>query len=169
MARRSPQNDRYKRDANIGSTRKSAASAKPKRAQADSGKSGTPAKTTTKAKPKSSPRMLLPNPDTEEFRRWNILNYVLLAVALLFAFIVLVWGHQLQNTPWYYVMWGGWGVCLAGSMYIQFSKLRKLRQEWVDSGQAAAKAKADEKARAEKAAAKEADKAGRAQKDRDDD
>ena len=89
-------------------------------------------------------------------------------MALLFAFIVLVWGHQLQNTPWYYTMWGGWGACLAGSMYIQFSKLRKLRQEWVDSGQAAAKAKADEKARAERAAAKEADKASKAKKDTDD-
>ena len=159
MARRSPQNDRYKKDANVGSTRKSAASAKPKRPQADSGVSGTPAKSTKpQTKGKKPARMLLPNPDTAEFKRWNILNYSLLVLALLFAFAVLVWGRRLEKTPFYYLMWGGWGAALAGSMYIQFSKLRKLRQEWVDSGQAAAKAKAEDKERAEKAAAKEAAK-----------
>ena len=158
MSRRSPQNERYKKDANVGSTRKSAASAKPKRPQAEAGASGTPAKA-AKPKPKAKPgRILLPNPDTVEFRRWNILNYALLGLALLFAFVVLVWGRRLEKTPFYYLMWGGWGAALAGSMYIQFSKLRKLRQEWVDSGQAAAKAKADDQARAEKAAAKEAAK-----------
>jgi uncharacterized membrane protein YcjF (UPF0283 family) len=158
VARRSAQNDRYKKDANIGSTRKSAASAKPKRPQAESGTSGTPAKS-DRAKPKKPTRTLLPNPDTAEFRRWNILNYALLGLALAFAFVVLVWGRRLEKTPFYYVMWAGWGASLAGSMYIQIVKLRKLRQEWVDSGQAAAKAKADDKERAEKAAAKEAAKA----------
>ena len=161
MARRSPQNDRYKKDANVGSTRKSAASAKPKRPQAEAGTSGTPAKSDrSKPKPKAKPgRMLLPNPDTAEFKRWNIINYSLLGLALAFAFVVLVWGRKLENTPFYFLMWGGWGAALAGSMYIQFSKLRKLRQEWVDSGQAAAKAKAEEKERAEKAASKAAAKA----------
>jgi uncharacterized membrane protein YcjF (UPF0283 family) len=156
VARRSPQNDRYKKDANVGSTRKSAASAKPKRPQAESGTSGTPAKS-DKAKAKPA-RIMLPNPDTAEFKRWNMINYALLGVALLFALVVLAVGPQLQKTPWYYVLWGGWGAALAGSMYIQFSKLRKLRQEWVDSGQAAAAAKVQDKERAEKAAAKEADK-----------
>jgi uncharacterized membrane protein YcjF (UPF0283 family) len=163
MARRSPQNDRYKKDANIGSTRKSAASAKPKRPQAESGTSGTPAKaerSRTKAKAKPA-RILLPNPDTEEFKRWNMINYALLGMALLFALVVLAVGPQLQKTPWYFVLWAGWGASLAGSMYIQIVKLRKLRQEWVDSGQAAAKAKADDKERAEKAAAKEAAKAAK--------
>ena len=162
MARRSPQNDRYKKDANIGSTRKSAASAKPKHQQAESGRSGTPAKSVvSRSKPKPKARILLPNPDTAEFKRWNMINYGLLGGALLFALVVLAVGPQLQKTPWYYVLWGGWGAALAGSMYIQFSKIRKLRQEWVDSGQAAAKAKADDKARAEKAAAKEAAKAAK--------
>ena len=158
MSRRSPQNDRYKKDANIGTTRKSAASAKPKRPQAESGTSGTPAKS-EKTKAKKPARVLLPNPDTTEFKRWNILNYALLGMALAFAFVVLVWGRSLEKTPFYYLMWGGWGACLAGSMYIQIVKLRKLRQDWVDSGQAAAKAKADDKARAAKAASKEAAKA----------
>ena len=160
MARRSPQNDRYKKDANIGSTRKSAASAKPKHQQADSGKSGTPAKSTTakpkfKPKAKASTRILLPNPDTAEFKRWNMINYGLLGVALLFALVVLAVGPQLQRTPFYYILWGGWGAALAGSMYIQFAKIRKLRMEWVESGQAAAKAKVDDKAKADKVAAKE--------------
>ena len=159
MSRRSPTNDRYKKDANVGSTRRSAASAKPTRPQAGPSGSATPSKSAKASKPARPQRQLLPNPDTAEFRRWNYVNYGLLVAALAFAFATLVWGRQLQGTPWYYVMWAGWGACLAGSLYIQLVKLRKLRQEWIDSGQAAGKAKADAKAAAEKAKAKaEADK-----------
>ena len=124
MSRRSPTNDRYKKDAQIGTTRRSAASVKPKRPQADIAGAAKPAeKTKGKAatKPKQ-PRVLLPNPDTPEFRRWNIANYALLGLALAFAFVVLVWGHQLEKTPFYYVMWAGWAVALGGSVWIQLSK-----------------------------------------------
>jgi hypothetical protein len=167
MARRSPMNERYKKDAKVGSTRKSAASAKPKRELGESAKAAAPAK---KAAPNKG-RMLLPNPDTPEFKRWNMINYVALGVALAAAVLVLIVQQQ-ARTPDALVLgvlpasvvvgviWAVWGVSLAASMYIQFAILRKQRIEWEASGQAAAKAKEDAKAREARKADKEAAKSG---------
>jgi hypothetical protein len=164
MARRSPQNERYKKDAKVGSTRKSAASAKPKRELGESAKVVTPAK-----KPAQKGRILLPNPDTPEFRRWNTINYIALGIALASAVLVLLVQQQ-ARTPNALVLgvvpantvvgviWAVWGVSLAASMYIQFAIIRKQRIEWEASGQAAAKAREDAKVREAKKADKEAAK-----------
>jgi hypothetical protein len=144
VARRSPQNERYRKDAKIGATRKSASSAKPKRKVADpvSSSGGSSSKSSgTKAKPAKG-RFLLPNPDTPEFRRWNILNYVALGVAMLAAFAVLIWSRQVQGTWVNWVLWAIWGIGLASSMYIQIKIVRPLRQEWERTGMAEAKARA---------------------------
>ncbi len=165
MARRSPQNDRYRKDAKVGATKRSAASAKPKRELGDSssslsgttGKKGAPAKG----------RRYLPNPDTPEFRRWNYLNYGLLGVALLAALILLLVQSQFRGTAGplgipketiIVAMWVVWAVALGGSTYIQFAVLRKMRADWEASGRAEAHARALDKERAEKDAAKAAAK-----------
>jgi hypothetical protein len=168
MARRSPMNERYKKDAKIGSTRKSAASAKPKRELGESAKAAAPSQ---KPAP-SKGRILLPNPDTPEFKRWNMINYVALGAALAAAVGVL-FVQQQARTPGAMVMgvvpanvvvgviWAIWGVSLAASMYIQFAILRKMRMEWEASGQAAAKAKENTKAKAAREAEKDAAKSGK--------
>jgi hypothetical protein len=171
VARRSAQNDRYKKDAKIGSTKKSASSAKPKRKVADpiSSSGGSSSKSSSN-KPKEKSSFLLPNPDTPEFKRWNLINYGALFVAMAAAVAVLFWNKQITGTWVNWVLWAIWGIGLASSMYIQLKIIRPMRQEWERTGRAAAKSRelAEEKAAADAereetkkamAAAKEAKKA----------
>jgi hypothetical protein len=162
VARRSPQNDRYKKDANIGSTRKSASSAKPKRKVADpmSSTRGSSSKSSSsKKKPATKGKLLLPNPDTEEFRRWNLINYGALFVAMAAAVAVLFFGKQTQRMWLYWAMWAIWGIGLASSMYIQLKIVRPMRVEWEKSGMAAAKSRELLEERAAEAAEREKTKA----------
>jgi hypothetical protein len=171
VGRRSPQNERYRKDAKIGSTKKSASSAKPKRKVADpvSSSSGSSSRSSSK-KPATKGKLLLPNPDTPEFRRWNLINYGALLVAMAAAVAVLFWSKSIQGTWVNWVLWAIWGIGLASSMYIQLKIIRPMRQEWERTGMAAAKSRelAEEKAAADAereqtrkamAAAKEAKKA----------
>ena len=163
MVRRAPTNERYRKDAKIGSTRRSAASAKPKRHLGESSAQSSAPKGRKSAKParKRSP-LLMPNPDTPEFRRWNAINFAFLGVALAFAIIGVTTSRVLAATPWPSVVFGGEFAALGASLYIQLVKLRGMRREWVASGKAEEQAKADEKARAERDAAKAAAKAAAA-------
>ncbi len=163
MARRNPQNERYRKDAKVGATRRSAASAKPKRELGDTSSSSKPV--AKKGASKSGPRYL-PNPDTPEFRRWNIINYSMLGVALGAAVVLTIVQTQIHGAAgplgvpkeWIvYALWGVWALGLGGSMYIQFSILRKMRAEWEASGRAEARARDIDRERAEKAAAKKAE------------
>jgi hypothetical protein len=170
VGRRSAQNERYRKDAKIGSTKKSASSAKPKRKVADPMSSSGGSSSKSGKKPAAKGKFLLPNPDTPEFKRWNLINYGALFVAMAAAVAVLFFGKQAQGTLWYWMLWGLWGVGLASSMYIQIKIVRPMRLEWERSGAAAAKSRelAEEKAaadaerektKAEMAKAKEAKKA----------
>lgn len=156
MARRSPQNDRYKKDAKIGSTRRSAASAKPKRDVASAG--GSSGSKSSKTAPEKKGRVFLPNPETPEFKRWNMLNYVALGVALAAAGGVLLVGRTYPQ--WVtYGLWVIWGIGLASSMYIQIKIIRPMRLDWERSGAALAKSKQLEEERASKAAERDKAKA----------
>jgi hypothetical protein len=169
VSRRSGTNPRYQKDAKTGMTRRSAASAKPKRDVGSAEASGS--SSSGKKTPAKSPRMILPNPPTAEFKRWNLLNYVALGVSLVMALIIVTltyrFGNAIGKAPWMGALWGLWGVGIAASLWIQFSILRKLRIDYVESGQAerdskekmAADAAAKRAAAAEEKAAKAEEKA----------
>jgi len=156
MARRSPANERYgKNTAPAGKTRKSAAAAKPKRANAATG-SSRPSKSTKKSVPaKRDP--LVYNPDTPEYKKWRRIWWACLGVAVAFTtasfFVMPPRGNQQQLGI---ILLGvGYGA-IAVALFLDFTKLRKLRAEWLKSGQAAEAGKAAEKEREAKAAQKAA-------------
>lgn len=127
MARRSPMNERYQKNtAPAGKTRKSAASAKPKR----SGGTGTSSKPVAK---KERPSAILPNPDTAEFRYWRRIWWVTLIASAVFTFGSLgirQWmGQQLVANVMLFV---GYAL-IFGALAIDWLKIRKLRNEWVES------------------------------------
>ncbi len=122
MARRSAQNPRYQRDAKIGSTRRSAASAKPKRESGTSGGSGG-----KKSSSASKSKARVPfEPDTPEFKRWRKIWLGLLVAAIVFS--VGAWYGK--ETPA-----GTLGLVFAYStlfsaLYIDLTKIRRMRKEW---------------------------------------
>lgn len=135
MARRSATNERYQKFTGpAGKTRKSAAAAKPKRASSSSGskKSSKPS-----ASAKRGP--LIMNPPTAEYRRWRRIWWILLIVAL-----VLTGGSWLVrvNIPSLTTLSGAaLGVGYASifaALYIDWTKLRRLRLEWEAKGRPSA-------------------------------
>lgn len=123
MARRSASNPRYQRDAQIGKTRRSAASAKPKRGK------GEAASSAGKKKSRGRGRIQL-NPDTPEFKLWRRIWFGLLAAAMVFsigAFVFREGGPA--GTPMLVAAY----VCLFGAFYVDLAKIRRMRKEWLAS------------------------------------
>lgn len=121
MARRSATNQRYQKDAG-GSTRKSAASAKPKRGAGESAASAAKKKTRRKDRPK-----LQLNPDTPEFKYWRKIWMGL----LLSAVVTSIGAFALRESP----PWGNISLviayaCLFGAFFVDMVKIRKIRKEW---------------------------------------
>lgn len=127
MGRRSPNNARYRKDAQVGSTRRSASSAKPKR---EAGKVAAGAGTSSKpSKPVYA--------DPPEVKKWRIAWAILLGVALIPVAYVL--GPQaltwLGAGPGWPVnpLFAQWGLyfemaALGGALYIDFAVIRKIQQ-----------------------------------------
>src|SRR5512137_1655389 len=108
-------NDRYRTD-QTGSTRKSAASAKPKRAAGET--AGSPKKKSASG----GKRSIWKVEQTEEMRKWRRIWWVLIVVALGLAAL----GIPLQNhSPWREIVLGLYGVFLAAALYLEFVPLRK--------------------------------------------
>lgn len=140
MSRRNPMNERYgKHTAPGGKTRRSAASAKPKRAEA----TGVGKKTSASKKPSafkgaqvkssaSNKRPIVIHPDTAEYRRWRRIWWVLLVLPLVITLVS--YPLMRENRPLAYGMLGVAYACMAAALYIDFSKLRKIRQEWAERG-----------------------------------
>jgi len=153
MARRSATNERYQKYTGpAGKTRKSAAQAKPKRA---TGSPGKPSKSNKSSKSSAAREPLIINPPTAEYRRWRKIWWILLIAAL-----VLTGGSWLIRVyvPGMEALAGialglGYGSIFA-ALYIDWTKLRRLRQEWMANGRPTAEKAAAQKAKAEKAAAK---------------
>lgn len=124
MSRRSASNARYRKDAQVGSTRRSASSLKPKR---DAG-SSSPSKPSKKA---AKPAYV----DPPEVKKWRIAWAALLGLALVPVTYVL--GPQALE----WAGLGGWPVnpdfakwglyfemtALAGALYIDFAIIRKIQ------------------------------------------
>jgi len=152
MARRSAQNQRYQKDAKIGSTRKSAASAKPKRS---AGEVSTPSKSSTSSSKKKTTSAMI-NPDTPEFKMWRRIWLGLLVGAMLLSLASFAFREDyVQATQVALILAYA---AIFGAFFIDLTIIRKMRKEWMEVGGAAGKAKADKaKAKADALAAPSVD------------
>jgi hypothetical protein len=153
MSSRSPYNDRYKTDQK-GTTRRSASSAKPKRAIADLTPSTTTAKKPEKKKGlfgggKSAPRptvpALTPTPRMKQLRlTWWILWVVALVVAVGILLIQRAGGAVASLIP---IGWGVWLVAMGGAFYLEFLPIRKERAAMIEAAAAAKHSKPEKPAK----------------------
>lgn len=138
MARRSSSNPRYQKGTEVGKTRRSAASAKPKRHLGESAAESTSSAKNKKGKKgkKNRPRLLAPAPTTPEFLRWRKIWMGLLAAAIVFS----LGAWQLRDTmPGAVALALAYG-CIFGSLYIDFAKMRPLRKSAIEADRAAKEA-----------------------------
>lgn len=127
-------NERYqKHTAPEGKTRKSAAAMKPKR----SGSSQSDSKPAKASVPLA--------PDTEEYRRTRRVWWGLLVAAI--VLVTIAWYLQ-QYTPYkqagYIVLGFAYG-SIFSAIWLDFTKLRRMRDEWRKSGGKAPKSTSAEK------------------------
>jgi len=137
MGRRSAQNPRYQKDAKLGSTRKSAASAKPKRS---AGEVSTPSKSGKSSGSKKVTAAQI-NPDTPEFKRWRKIW-----LGMLIAAMILSAGSFLfreSNTLATQIALVLAYACIFGAFFIDLTIIRKMRKEWLESKGAVGAKKAD--------------------------
>jgi hypothetical protein len=131
MSRRAVTNDRYKKD-NMGTTRKSGASVKPKREAGESSSSSSPSKPKAKAKgsSKSAGKRSAPArvPDSPEVKRLRKYWWGFMAAALLLAFaLVPITGNKVLNDRVGSVAVGLYAAALGGALYLEFGPIRKAR------------------------------------------
>lgn len=138
MARRSPSNPRYQKGTEVGRTRRSAASAKPKRG---AGYSAEAAAAASKKKKRSRPRLLSPLPADPVYRRWRRIWLGLLLAALVFS-AAAWWATTHESEP---VRTAGnvmlalaYG-CIFTGFYIDLTKLRRIRRAALEAEKAGKK------------------------------
>jgi len=149
MGRRSAQNPRYQKDAKLGSTRKSAASAKPKRS---AGEVSTPSKSSSKKKVTATQI----NPDTPEFKKWRKIWLGMLIAAMVLSAGSFVFRET--NTLATQIALVLAYACIFGAFFIDLTIIRKMRKEWLESHGVSGKPKADKgKAKADALAAPSVD------------
>ncbi|MDH4140757.1 MAG: hypothetical protein OEV43_09335 [Coriobacteriia bacterium] len=150
MARRSPTNPRYRRDAGVGKTRRSAASAKPKREVGERGSSGGG----RKREPAKKRRWFdpLPTPDTPEFKRWRRIWAALFVIGAVLAVYALYARESQAGT----LALVGAYICLLPAIYIDITKVRRMRKQLLAEQQSGGK-----KAKDDSSATGSADEKGR--------
>ena len=158
MARRNPMNERYgKHTAPAGKTRKSAASAKPKRAIADA-----PSAKKRPAPAASKRSRIVMNPSTPEFKKWRRVLWAFLILAMVVSTAAyFMWREESLRVWGNYVLGAGYAMIFV-ALGIDWLKLRPMRAEWLKAGgagKAAAKAERAAGEKADKATEKAADKA----------
>lgn len=156
MSQRSYSNDRYRKGATVGSTRKSAAKAKPVRKQGSTLATGA-----SKPKPKGSDiekdwSGLPTSPEIKKWRRiwWALLLGGLAMIGLVYLVPELRVSTQVQSVVSIAVL-----ACSLIAVFIDLRVIRKLRNELI--AQTSGKKKAKEQAKAEAKATAKAD-AGKA-------
>jgi hypothetical protein len=127
MARRNPANPRYQKDQAVGKTRRSSASAKPKRAAGDT------AAQSAKPKKKERPSLLAPLPPDPAYRKWRKIWLALLGAAIVFS--ALAWWQQ-ATTLGNIILGLAYG-CIFAAFYIDFTKLRAMRKAAIEADKAA--------------------------------
>lgn len=128
MARRNPANPRYQKGGELGKTRRSAASAKPKRGAGDSAASASKS-----GKKKERPRFLLPVPDDPSYRYWRKIWLGMLAAAVIFS--AFAWWQQATTAGNIALAFAY--ACIFMAFYIDFTKLRRIRKAAIEADKAA--------------------------------
>ena len=148
MSRRNVMNERYKKE-NAGTTRKSAASVRPKR---EAGESSTSSKPKAKKGPSRSPARRSASvrvPDSPEIKRLRKYWWGFMGTALLLAVLLVpITQNKATSQRWGGLAVGVYTVALAGALYLEFGPIRKARAA------AVAAAKKDEKSSKSKGAKK---------------
>jgi hypothetical protein len=137
MARRNPMNQRYTSDKS-GSTKKSAASAKPKRSAGErSGTSSTKSKKDEKPEKKSRFIETVTTPEIKAHRkRW----WIMMGLALLAAGALLLEPVQ-DNQLLVSIAIGTWLASFGSSVYLDLFVIRKLRKAEIERRKAETKGK----------------------------
>ncbi|MCL4554702.1 MAG: hypothetical protein M1617_05560 [Actinobacteria bacterium] len=134
MARRSASNPRYQKGAETGVSRRSAASAKPKRGVGQSAEEAERRRLGRKGR-KARAKMRW-NPDTPEFKLWRKVWIILLISAMISsggAFLLR------EMAPWGTIALVVAYVCLFGAFFVDLTKIRKMRKKWLAEQKAADK------------------------------
>lgn len=127
MARRSPMNPRYGKDAKVGGTRRSASSAKPKREIGQA-----PAGAPKPAAPKPArPSLRDAVPTSPEIKKWRTVWWVLFGVMLADAAISNFIPAVNQSPVAMQVTFAILLASFAGSIYIELVIIRRLRKELI--------------------------------------
>jgi len=121
MARRSPMNPRYKKDAQVGTTRKSAASAKPKKA-ASSSSSSSGSSSSKKASTAARTGPIVLPPEIKKLQRYV---FGMLGVAVLLSIAYLVWFNKNPGTIGSILIGLSYAL-LFGALYLDFTKIRPV-------------------------------------------
>ena len=139
MSQRNPMNDRYQTDEHRGQTRKSAASAEPKTKAASSVRMQPTVK--TKQQKKAEKRVQRAkqaeidrqyyNPPTAEYKRLRKVWWGLLIGAIVLTALSWV-GRSFLPEAGTYVSLGLAYACIIGALYVDFSKIRKVRRAYQD-------------------------------------
>ena len=137
MSQRNPMNDRYQTDEHRGQTRKSAATMKPKTKAASSVRIQPTVKTkqqkkadkkAARAKQTEIDRQYY-NPPTPEYKRLRKIWWGLLIGAIVMTALSWV-GRSFLPEAATYVVLGLAYVCIIGALYVDFSKIRKVRRAY---------------------------------------
>jgi len=138
MARRSATNERYQKYTSpSGKTRKSAAQAKPKRAVGASPAPSTKSKSSSSSGKSGSATSTLSAPQSEEYRKYRRLWWILLVVALALTTASWALRQYTDLTQVSAVALGAGYASIFTALYIDWTKLRRIRQEWIKAGKPA--------------------------------
>lgn len=170
MTQRSPMNERNQREGQ-GSTRKSAASMKPKSKAAASVR--IQPKEKTKEQKKADKRAARQrqaeldrkyyNPPTEEYKRLRRIYWVLMVVAIVCVVVSFAGRGIIPDTPLYVIL-GLAYVAIIAALYFDLVKIRRVRRKYQEEAEAhkSKAARAAEKKEKASAKAKEAEPAASA-------
>lgn len=170
MSQRNPMNDRYQTDEHQGQTRKSAASAKPKTKAASSVRMQPTQKTKQQKKAEKKAARTKQtevdrqyyNPPTAEYKRLRKIWWGLLIAAIVLTALSWV-GRSFLPEVGTYICLGAAYVCIIGALYVDFSKIRKVRRAYQEE-MAAHKSKEQRAAEKQQKAAQRAQKQEAAEK-----
>lgn len=137
MSQRNPMNDRYQTDEHRGQTRKSAATMKPKTKAASTVRMQPTTKTKQQKKAEKKAQRAKQseidrqyyNPPTAEYKRLRKLWWALLIAAIVLTALSWV-GRSFLPEAGTYIALGLAYACIIGALYVDFSKIRKVRRAY---------------------------------------
>lgn len=132
MAKRNPMNERYQKHTSpSGKTRKSAAAAKPKRPKAGEPTSKPSAR--DKRREAMRKRTGVLHPPTPEYKRMRRIWWIFLGGAIVLSTLSWVLWRNVDNRMYGNVVLFTAYACMGIAVWIDWSKLRKLRQQWIQT------------------------------------